>query len=174
MRTDQLWPLTVVFVSFSLSSIGGGTSLFAPMHHQAVDIHQWITSQDFVDLFAISRAAPGPGSMLATLIGWKIDGLLGALVATLALFVPSSILVYFVARVWNRYRGRKWHSALEHGLAPIATGLISAGTLAIARVGGEGVLSWVVAVGSALILARFAVHPLFLLAAGAAIFAVMG
>ena len=171
MRSDVLWPLALVFISFSFSSVGGGPSIFAPMQHQAVDVHAWVTGREFATLFAISRAAPGPGSMLATLIGWKVDGWAGAIVATLALFIPSSLLIYGVARVWNRYRGRDWHTALQHGLAPVGTGLILAGVLAISRVSGAGPLSWGVAAGSVLVLTtRPRLHPLLILATGGAIF----
>ena len=115
MRDDVPLALLTVFVPFSLVSIGGGPSILAGIQHEAVDVHHWVTSREFVELFAISRAAPGPGSMLTTLIGWHVAGLTGAFVATLALFVPSSLLCYGVAAVWNRHRGKRWHSALERG-----------------------------------------------------------
>ena len=110
MRDNPYLALMAVFVPFSLTSIGGGPSVFAGIQHQAVDVHHWVSAREFVDLFAISRAAPGPGSMLVTLIGWKVAGWWGALVATLALFVPSSLLCYGVARVWNRHRGQRARS----------------------------------------------------------------
>ena len=144
MRNDLTWALVAVFVPFSLTSIGGGPSVFAGIQHQAVDVHHWASAREFVDLFAISRAAPGPGSMLVTLIGWKVAGWWGALVATLALFVPSSLLCYGVARVWNRHRGKRWHTALEQGLAPVGAGLLLAGVVAIFRVSGAGLAAWTV------------------------------
>jgi chromate transporter len=113
--------------------------------------------------------------MLVTLIGWKVAGWWGALVATLALFVPSSLLCYGVARIWNRHRGKLWHTALEQGLAPIGAGLLLAGVVAIFRVSGAGLAAWVVAIASAAVLAwRPRVHPLMLLAAGGLAFVVLG
>ncbi|MEI9804123.1 MAG: chromate transporter [Pseudolabrys sp.] len=90
----------------------------AGIQHQVVDVHHWVTAREFVDLFALSRASPGPGTMLATLIGWHVWGWTGALLATLGLFLPSSLLCYSVVRVWNRHRGKEWHTALERGLGP--------------------------------------------------------
>lgn len=169
---DAIWPLIAVFVPFSLASVGGGTSIFAGIQHQAVDVQHWVTSEQFVEMFAISRAAPGPGSMLVTLIGWKVAGWIGALTATLALFLPSSLLIFGIAKVWSRFRGRSWHTALENGLAPIGVGLTLAGVLAIARIAGFGPLGWAVAGGSAVLLGfRPKMHPLLLLAGGALIFA---
>ena len=90
--------LMAVFVPMSLVAIGGGPSVFAPIQREAVDVHEWITAREFVEIFAVARVAPGPGSMLATLIGWKVAGWTGALVATAALFIPSSIMCLGIAK----------------------------------------------------------------------------
>ena len=66
MRDDLPLALLLVFVPFSLLSIGGGASVLAGIQHEVVDVHHWVTAREFVDLFALSRAAPGPGTMLAT------------------------------------------------------------------------------------------------------------
>ena len=174
MRGDPYLTLMAVFVPFSLTSIGGGPSVFAGIQHQAVDVHHWVSAREFVDLFAISRAAPGPGLMLATLIGWKVSGWAGAIIASLAIFVPSSLLCYSVALVWQRYRGRRWHTALEQGLAPVGIGLVLAGAVAVLRVSGGGALSWILAVASAALLTwRPKLHPLLVFAVGGAIFVLL-
>jgi chromate transporter len=164
--------LTLIFVPLSLVSIGGGPSVFAEMQHQAVTVQRFMSEREFADLFAISRAAPGPGVLLTTLIGWKAAGWVGALVASLAFFVPSSLLVYGFAHVWNRWRGSAWHAAVEAGLAPIAVGLILAGGYAILRSGNTSVLAWTIAAAVAGGRLRWPrVHPLALLGLGAAVFA---
>ncbi|KQY16428.1 chromate transporter [Rhizobium sp. Root73] len=131
MRDDPLLGLVMVFVPFSLISIGGGASIIAGMENQVVTARGWLNAQQFLELFAISRAAPGPGVMLATLVGWKLAGWLGAIVASLALFVPSSLLCYTVFRVSNAHRDKRWHRAMREGLAPVGTGLIIAGVISI-------------------------------------------
>ena len=173
MRDNPYWTLILVFVPFSLVSIGGGGSIFAGVQHQAVDVHRWVTAREFIDLFALARGAPGPGSMLITLIGWKVAGLPGALVATAALFIPSSVLCYVLARVWNAHRGKTWHKALEVGLAPVGTGLILAGAIAVLRLAGASLASWLVALAVAVILGfRPRSHPLLLLAGGGLVFVI--
>jgi len=164
--------LLFVFVPLSLVSIGGGPAVFAEMQHQAVTVHGWVTQRQFVDLFAISRAAPGPGALLATLIGWQAAGWPGALVVSLAFFLPSSIVVYVAACFWNRLRGSTWHRAVEDGFVPIAAGLVLAGALAILQSGGTDPLAGVIALGVATCrLWRPNFHPLILLGLGASVFA---
>ena len=163
--------LITVFVPLSLVAIGGGPSIFAPIQKEAVDVRHWMSAREFIEIFAVARVAPGPGSMLGTLIGWKVAGWGGAIVATLALFIPSSILCLAVAKVWNRYRGREWHAALEMGLAPIGTGLMFSGAIAIFRMAEAGPLAWGLAIFVALMLTwRPRAHPFALLAIGAVVF----
>jgi chromate transporter len=169
----RLLALVIVFAPLSLVSIGGGASLLAEIEHQAVAVHGWTSPRQFADLFAISRVAPGPGTMLSALIGWNVAGLAGAVTASAALYLPSSLVVYAVARVWGRWRGAAWHGAVERGLAPIAAGLVLAGGLAVLRVapGGIAVTGMAIA-ATALILRWPRLHPLLLFAASGALFAV--
>ena len=170
-----LLALVLVFVPLSLLSIGGGASLLADMEHQSVTVHRWTTAREFADLFAISRAAPGPGTMLSTLIGWKAAGCTGALTATVALYLPSSLLVYGAARLWGRWRGSVWHAAVERGLAPIAAGLILSGGIAVLRVSPGGAAVWMAAVAATVLLLRWPwLHPLALFAASGALFGLVG
>lgn len=157
--------LALVFAPLSLVSIGGGPAVLAEMQYQAVVVHNWVSQREFGDLFAISRAAPGPGALLATLIGWRAAGWLGALIVSLAFFLPSTVLVYVAARSWNRLRGSAWHAAIEEGLVPVAAGLVLAGALAALQ--SADALAW----GTALIVAvcrllRPKLHPLVFLGLG--------
>lgn len=171
MRSDAFLGLIAVLVPLSLAAVGGGASVFAPLQHQSVDIRHWLTAHEFIDMFAVARAAPGPATMIATLIGWQVGGLAGAVVATMAMFVPSSLLCYGVSKVWNVYRGRPWHTALEQGLAPIAAGLIFAGGMAIFQISGSGVKGAIVALGVLSFLVwRPKTHPFVPLIAGALVF----
>jgi len=173
MRDDNpLLALLLTFAPLSLASIGGGLSILSDIQHQSVDVHHWLTQAQFLDDFGISRAAPGPNTLIVTLIGWQVAGWLGAAVASVAIFLPSSVLVYGLARIWRRYRGAPWQKKIERGLAPIAAGLILAGALNVLRTAEGGWLAWAVAAGATLLLFRYQkLNPLLLLSLGGAIFA---
>jgi chromate transporter len=165
--------LVVVFGPLSLFSIGGGASLLAEIEHQSVFVHHWTTRREFADLFAISRAAPGPGTMLSTLIGWKVAGWPGAVAATVALYLPSSLLVFVVARLWGRWRGSRWSEAIERGLAPVAAGLVLAGGLAVLQAAG-GAAVWATAAAATGVLLRWPLlNPLYLFGISGALFALV-
>jgi chromate transporter len=93
MRENSLLALIAVLAPLSVASIGGASGVYAPPQRQTVEVLRWLTPQEFIELFAIARVTPGPGTMLATPIGFK-----GAAVATLVLFVPSSVICFLEAR----------------------------------------------------------------------------
>ncbi|MGH8170286.1 MAG: chromate transporter [Steroidobacteraceae bacterium] len=132
--------LLLVFYPLSILSIGGGQATIPAMQHQAVLVHGWLTNGQFADLFAISRAAPGPSSLIAALIGWQVYGFWGAVAATLGMFLPSSLLMYTVGTWWHRRQDSPVRRAIERGLVPIAVGLVFAGAITILRAAHAGAL----------------------------------
>jgi len=167
---SPLASLATVFVPLSLVTIGGGASAVADIHRQVVDVHHWLTQSQFVDDYAIARMAPGPGSLLVTLIGWQVAGLWGAVVATLSIFGPTAFLIYGVAHVWARYRGSPLLEAFERGLRPAAAGMILAAVYVLLRALDGGWPARIIAIVAAALLLRSRVNPLLLIAAGAVIF----
>lgn len=155
-----------VFAPLSLVTIGGGQGALPGIRHQVVAVHHWMTPQQFVDAFAISRMAPGPGSLIVTLIGWQVDGLLGAIVATIAIFGPTSLLVYGVAHMWSRHPGARWQVALEQGLRPVAAGLILAAVYILIVDMAGGWPTRLITLASTVLLLRTRVPPLLLIAGG--------
>lgn len=169
-HTSLLLSLLAVFAPLSLVTIGGGQSAIADINRQVVDVHQWMSQSQFVDAFAISRMAPGPGSLLVTLIGWQVAGFWGAIVATLAIFGPTTFLIYAVAHMWSRNGGERWKRALETGLRPVAAGMILAATYVLLQAIDGGWFARAVAFASTATLLFTKVNPLLLIGAGVAIF----
>jgi chromate transporter len=128
---SRLLGLIIVFAPLSIMSFGGGQAIVADIQHQTVVVHQWLTNSEFVDMFALSRAAPGPSTLISALIGWHVSGFPGALVAALAMYIPSSTVVYFASSWWQRSQSSPLRVAIERGLAPVAIGLIFAGIVAV-------------------------------------------
>ena len=164
-----LLQLTLLFGGLSLLAFGGGTGVLPDMQRAAVEGHHWLTAHEFLSFFAISRAAPGPGSLVVVLIGQRVAGLPGALVAFLAMFGPSSVLAYVASRFWHRAAHTEWRALLERALAPVAIGLTFASGLGLMRGTEHGWPAYAVTLASTLAFAYGRVHPLALLAGGAVI-----
>lgn len=169
-----LWHLAGLFALLSMLAFGGGAGVVPDMQRAAVDTYHWMTAKEFLDLFAISRAAPGPGSMIAVLIGQKAAGLAGAAVAFVAMFGPSCLIVHGVARGWDRAARRPWRAVVEQALAPVSIGMTFASGLALARGTEHEMLSYAITGASTLAFAFTSIHPILLLVAGAAALLLFG
>lgn len=126
------------FALLSLLAFGGVNAVIPEIHRHIVEMNGWVTDQQFAQMFAIANAAPGPNMLLATLIGWHVAGLAGALLATVAMCGPSCILTYLVLKVWDRFRHMHWRIAMQRGLAPVTIGLFAAGAFLITRAAIDG------------------------------------
>jgi chromate transporter len=125
--------LCLLFGGASLMSIGGGNSVVPEIELQAVGTYHWLTQAQFADLFALAQAAPGPSILLVTLVGYSAAGVVGALLATVAMIAPAGMLVFLFARLWRHVEASPWRVAFEHGLAPVAVGLVAASGVIVAR-----------------------------------------
>ena len=174
MLPAALLQLALLFGGLSLLAFGGGAGVLPDMQRAAVDVHHWMTAHEFLSFFAISRATPGPGSLIVVLIGQSVAGLPGAAVAFLAMFGPSSVVAYVASRFWHRAAHTEWRALLEHALAPVAIGLTLASGLGLMRGTEHAWPAYAVTVAATLMFGFSRIHPLALLAGGAAILLLAG
>ncbi len=164
---DTLGTLAVQFTILSLLAFGGANAVIPEIHRQSVEVHRWMSDQDFASLFALAQAAPGPNFMISALVGLKAAGLAGALIATLAFCAPSCLLAFWLAKLWDRHRDSPWRIALAAGLAPVTVGLIAASAWLLARAAD---LNWrlaAVTAATAAVAIFTRLNPLWCLAAAA-------
>ena len=168
--TATLLHLAGLFGLLSVLAVGGAAGVIPEMQHAAVSVYHWMTAAQFLAMFAISRTAPGPGSLIVVLIGRQAAGWPGAAVAALAMFVPSSALAYLAARFWRRGDGPPgWRGWVERALAPVAVGLTIASGLALIRGTEHSPAAYAVTLTTTLVLAFTELSPFVMLAAGAAV-----
>ena len=164
---DILRQLALDFLGLSMMAIGGVMSTLSEMHRIVVDHHQWMTSTEFAEVVALSQAAPGPNILVVTLVGWKVAGFAGALVATAAMCGPTSIITLMVAGAWQRFRDARWRIAIENGLAPVTIGLMIASALLLVRSADQSVAAYVASAITVVAMLATRINPLWLIAVGA-------
>lgn len=168
MSGGTLLALAVIFGQLSLLAFGGANAVVSEMQRQVVAVQQWMSESDFIALFALAQTAPGPNLMIATLIGWRVAALPGAIVAQIALILPSSLLTALTYTIWSRFRGARWRQVAQSGLIALTAGLIAAGAALIARTAATDVPLAAIALVVAALHFWTRLHPLWLLAIGAA------
>jgi chromate transporter len=133
MERPALDALFLHFLVLAFLAIGGAPTILPGLHRYVVETHQWLTSPQFADAYALAQVAPGPNAMYIPLIGWLVAGWAGAAVAFLALLGPASTLTCFVGRLTVRYAHVPLGHAIRRGLTPITIGLMLASGWVLAR-----------------------------------------
>lgn len=164
---DRLGILAADFGVLSLLSVGGGVSALPEMHRTMVEVHGWMTSAQFAQLYALAQAAPGPNMLVVTLLGWQTAGFAGALVTTGAMCLPSCTLTFWVDRLWRSESAVAWRNVLDNGLAAITVGLIAASGVLLARAADINPAATGLTAAATVLTWRTQIHPLWLIAAGA-------
>ena len=155
------------FLWLSLLCVGGGVGVIPELQRQVVVNHQWVTAREFVDGYTLAQLTPGPNMLIAAFVGYRAHGLPGALVATVAMFLPTSLVTVIVADRWQRWRGHRWAAAAERALAPVGMGLMAAGVYTLAHTALHDALTIGLALATAAALAaRWAPPMLAVVVAG--------
>ena len=164
--SNPLVALAFTFALMSLFAVGGANSAIPEMHRVAVDVRHWLTDKQFADVYAISQLSPGPNVLIVTLIGYSVAGVTGALVATLAMCVPTAVLALFVSRFLARSSHARWPAIVQAALVPLSIGLMAASGLILARTSDRTLAAVLVTVGAAVLASVTRLNPLWMLAAG--------
>jgi chromate transporter len=168
VRDDSpLTALAVQFALLSLFAVGGATATIPEMHRQAVAVQHWMTDRQFSELFAMAQAAPGPNVVIVTLIGQQAGGVLGGLIATLAMCVPSCALAFVVSRVFDRFKEARWRIAIQAGLIPVTIGLVAASALIVLKAADHGWSTFAITIATAALVYGTRITPFIPLALAA-------
>ena len=127
------------FALLSLLAVGGISSIMPEMHRIVVEAQGWMSAPEFTQLFAVSQAVPGPNVLIVSLIGWKVAGLAGALVALAGICLPAAALAWTAGGLWDRFREAPWRALVQRALLPVTSGLVLAGGYVLATPEG---LDW--------------------------------
>ena len=157
------------FALLSVVSVGGIPSVMPEMQRLVVDVQGWMTAAEYTQLFAIGQAAPGPNVLVTALLGWKVAGIAGGLVALGAFCGPAGILAYSIGGFWDRMRDAPWRKVFQRALVPITVGFIVSGGYVLATPLGLNAASALIAGASAAALYLTRLNPLWILAAGGAL-----
>lgn len=134
--------ITLAAICLRMGSVtfGGGLVMIPLIESEVVDTHHWLTHQEFADATALGQITPGPVLITATFVGYRVAGTLGALVATISIFLPAFLMTIAAASSLRRFRNNEQVQAFLRGIAPAVVGLLVAAALSIGR---SGIHSWV-------------------------------
>jgi len=164
------------FFQIGLLSIGGGYAAMPLIQNQVVDIHGWLSMNEFADVITISQMTPGPIAInSATFVGTRIAGLPGAIIATIGCVFPSCIIVLTLAFIYYKYRGLSTVQGVLNGLRPAVLALIGSAGVALVELAfwkGKGIslnlenidaFAVIIFAIALVILRKWKVNPIFIM-----------
>ena len=129
-------PLAWTFFIIGACTIGGGYAMLSLIQNQVVVEHPWISESTFTDIVAVSQMTPGPvGINSATYVGYDVLfnatgshvlGVCGSLTATLALMIPSFIIMLLIVKFYLKFKSSRLYAGTMDWLKPCVVGLIGA------------------------------------------------
>ena len=158
-----LFTLSAIFLRIGSVTFGGGLVMVPLIESEVVNNHHWLTHQEFADAFALGQITPGPVLITATFVGYRVAGTLGALVATISIFLPAFLMTIAAGSSLRRFRSNKQVQAFLRGIAPAVVGLLVAAALSIGR---AGIHTWVglsIMIVAMFVLVRFRPNALWVL-----------
>lgn len=143
LENDGLPRIGLTFGGLSLMLFGGGYVFIPMIQDVVVGMHGWVTTREFIDGVAMGQVTPGPILITAAFVGQKVmmlqpggtltDGLVGALVATLAIYTPPALLMITAARALHWLRHSAATRAAMRGIRAAVIGMIGAASVVIAQ-----------------------------------------
>jgi len=159
-----LWDLFIAFFRASNFSFGGGPASIPLVQAEVVNKYKWLNNEEFADVLAISNSLPAPiATKLAGMIGYRVKGWLGALVAIVGVFLPTTLVVVFLGGLIMNYAESPALKAMLQGVRPVVAVLLAHIAIQMGKKAFTGKITWVFGI-TALIIMLFlpAIHPAFL------------
>lgn len=132
--------LFYTFFKIGLFGFGGGYAMLSMIQGEVVTRYNWISTQEFTDIVAISQSTPGPiGINAATYVGFTTTGnVWGSILATLAVVLPSFILMLTISKFFLKYQKNPAVETVFSGLRPAVVGLLASAALVLMNVENFG------------------------------------
>ena len=125
--------LFLTFLKIGVFTFGGGYAMIAMIQYEA-ERHGWLTQAGLVDFVALSESTPGPLVVnMATFVGIRTGGVLGAVIATLGIVLPSFIIILIIAKCFEKFKNSKAVKGVMSGLKPAVVGMIGTAFLSVGR-----------------------------------------
>ncbi|MFW6029655.1 MAG: chromate transporter [Halanaerobiales bacterium] len=151
------------FFKIGLFGFGGGYSMISLIQRE-LEVHGWLSMEEFIDVIAISQMTPGPIAINSgTFVGYQISTVFGSLTATIAVVLPSFILVLLLAHFFNNVKDSDYVQNLLKYLRPTVIGLIIAASFSIAKTSVVDLSSILIVLMVIFLMGKTRIHPILII-----------
>lgn len=158
-----IWHLITIFLRVGTVTFGGGYVMVPQIETDVVQVNKWMDHQTFADGVAFGQITPGPVLITSAFIGYKVAGPIGAVMTTIAAFLPSFVMTMIAGASINRFRANFHVQAFLAGVAPAVVGMLAAAGVTMAKSGVSGPTGFGIATLSCLLMLRAKLNPVVII-----------
>lgn len=158
--------IAALFGFLSIQAVGGGPAVLPEMQRSVISTFH-LSPDQFVQAYGLGQLVPGPNMLLVVVLGYRIAGTIGGVIALLAFFIPMSIVVVLVGRYLVHLPPSPWKLAVRDGLAPVTIGLMASGAYAMGSAATTTLPTIVIAAAVVGLMLATKINPIWLVLASA-------
>ncbi|QSX09321.1 chromate transporter [Alkalibacter rhizosphaerae] len=160
-----IWEVFVVFFKIGMFTFGGGYAMIPIMQREIIQVQGWMKTAEFLDIVGIAEMTPGVIAVnMATFLGYRLSGgVPGALFATLAVILPSSVIVFTISYFFQRFRNSLYVRRALEFIRPVVIGLIASAGFLLFREAVMDVAGVFIVLGAFYLSAFRKVNPILIL-----------
>jgi len=160
-----LLKLFISFFKIGAFSFGGGYAMLPLIQREIIEVHNWLTNKEFIDILAIAEITPGPIAInSATFLGYKVSGIIGSITATTAVVTPSVIIILIMAHFLTKFKDSKYVDWAFKGIRPVVLGLIASAGFSVGKDTIIDYKSAIIAIAIFYIITFKKIHPILVIA----------
>ncbi|WFA08680.1 chromate transporter [Tissierella sp. Yu-01] len=163
----MLWKMFITFFKIGAFTFGGGYAMIPIIQEEVVEKKKWIEDAEFMDAIALAQASPGPVAVNTSVYcGYKLRGVIGAIVCTLGTVLPSFFTILFIAIFFYQFKDNDIVSQIFMGIRPAVVALILSAVYKMWKKSKFSYDKLVVVIGTILIIVLFDISPIWMVIAG--------
>ena len=162
-KKTSLWTLFITFAKVGVMTFGGGYAMLPILEREVVKNHNWTTSEQMLDYYAIGQCTPGIIAVnVSTFIGYKTRGILGAIVATFGMVFPSLVIITALASVLKVFQDNVYVKKAFAGIRIAVCALMVTAVIGLVRKAVSNIPTAIVAVAALLLQMLLGVSPVII------------
>lgn len=128
----ELLKLFLSFLKIGAFTFGGGYAMIPLIEKEAIEVHGWLTAKEFIDILAVVEMTPGPIAInSATFLGYRVGGVLGSILATTAVVLPSVVVILIIAHFLSKFKKSFYVDWAFKGIRPVVLGFILSASISV-------------------------------------------
>lgn len=158
-----LLKLSWVFLKIGTFTFGGGIVIIPMVENEVVNNYEWLTKAEFIDAVTLGQITPGPVIISATFIGYKVCGIVGAIIATASVILPSFIMICLATEAIKKFRENKILANFLRGARVAVIGMVFDAGVSIGRSSLVDLKTVLIAAVSIICLFKYKINPIWVL-----------